>query len=44
VKVLIDEDVAEPFVAMLVYLLPTHEITRVRASGWSGKKGCPAVR
>ena len=40
-KVLIDEDVAEPFVAMLVYLLPTHEITSVRESGWSGKKDVP---
>lgn len=35
---LLDEDVAEPFVAMLVHLLPAHEITSVRARGWSGKK------
>jgi len=41
VKVLIDEDVAEPFVAMPVHLLPTHEITSVRARGWSGKKDVP---
>ena len=40
-KVLIDEDVAEPFVAMLVHLLPAHEITSVRACGWSGKKDVP---
>ena len=32
---------AEPFVALLVHLLPAHEITRVRASGWSGKKDIP---
>lgn len=38
---LIDEDVAEPFVAMLVHLLPTHEITSVRTCGWSGKKDVP---
>ena len=38
---LIDEDVADPFVAMLVHLLPTHEITSVRARGWSGKKDVP---
>jgi hypothetical protein len=44
VKVLIDEDVAEPFVAMLVHLLPAHEITSVRACGWSGKKDVPPVR
>jgi len=41
VKILIDEDVAEPFVAMLVHLLPAHEITSVRACGWSGKKDVP---
>ena len=40
-KILIDEDVAEPFVAMLVHLLPAHEITSVRACGWSGKKDVP---
>lgn len=38
---LIDEDVAEPFVAMLVHLLPTHEIISVRGCGWSGKKDVP---
>jgi len=39
--VLIDEDVAEPFIAMLVHLLPAHEVTSVRAYGWSGKKDVP---
>lgn len=41
VKVLIDDDVAEPFVAMLVHLLPTHEIISVRGCGWSGKEDVP---
>ncbi len=38
---LIDEDVADPFVAMLVHLLPAHEIISVRELGWSGKKDVP---
>jgi hypothetical protein len=41
VKVLIDEDVADPFVARLVHVLPPHEIFDVRAIWWRGKKDVP---
>lgn len=37
-KVLLDEDVAAPYLEIIRYLLPTHQVDSVYSLGWGGKK------